>query len=212
MAVECDNRCDCANPRRSQGARAGPTRALGPPVDVTKCQSVVRDSCLCGEQQASQVGRSSYGPLNQLEQTLSFPGSSLNVQMPRHVGLNPTPPDRGSVCKSAHARDDARSLTELCPVAPGARGLVGPILTVIGLAFGVWLSMRDPMLHGWVPYFAVGHSSRCFSYIRKWVERKIRHHLVGASQRHGFGWKRWSRRGCMGCWVSSPSTAWPIDY
>ena len=39
----------------------------------------------------------------------------------------------------------------------------------------------------------VGHSSRCFAYIRDWVEKKIRHHLARASQRHGFGWKRWSK-------------------
>src|ERR1700680_1073027 len=50
----------------------------------------------------------------------------------------------------------------------------------------------NPMLRGWVQYFAVGHSSRCFSYMRDWVEQKIRHHLARASQRHGFGWKRWS--------------------
>jgi RNA-directed DNA polymerase len=51
----------------------------------------------------------------------------------------------------------------------------------------------NPILRGWVQYFAVGHSSRCFSFIRDWVEKKIRHHLARASQRHGFGWKRWSR-------------------
>jgi RNA-directed DNA polymerase len=50
----------------------------------------------------------------------------------------------------------------------------------------------NPSLRGWVQYFAVGHSSRCFSYSRHGVEKKIRHHLVRASQRHGFGWKRWS--------------------
>jgi len=50
----------------------------------------------------------------------------------------------------------------------------------------------NPILRGWVQYFAFGHSSRCFSYIRNWVEKKIRHHLARASQRHGFGWKRWS--------------------
>ena len=27
----------------------------------------------------------------------------------------------------------------------------------------------NPILRGWVNYFAVGHSSRCFSYIRNWV-------------------------------------------
>jgi RNA-directed DNA polymerase len=51
----------------------------------------------------------------------------------------------------------------------------------------------NPILRGWVQYFAVGHSSRCFSYIRSWVEKKIRRHLGRARQRRGFGWKRWSR-------------------
>jgi RNA-directed DNA polymerase len=32
----------------------------------------------------------------------------------------------------------------------------------------------NPILRGWVQYFAIGHSSRCFSYIRDWVEKKIR--------------------------------------
>jgi RNA-directed DNA polymerase len=56
----------------------------------------------------------------------------------------------------------------------------------------------NPILRGWVQYFAFGHSSRCFSYIRDWVEKKIRHHLARASQRHGFGWKRWSREWLYG--------------
>ena len=51
----------------------------------------------------------------------------------------------------------------------------------------------NPILRGWVQYFAIGHSSRCFSYIRDWVEKKIRRHLARACQRRGFGWKRWSR-------------------
>jgi RNA-directed DNA polymerase len=51
----------------------------------------------------------------------------------------------------------------------------------------------NPILRGWVNYFAVGHSSRCFSYIRDWVEKKIRSHLAKACQRQGFGWKRWSK-------------------
>jgi len=52
----------------------------------------------------------------------------------------------------------------------------------------------NPILRGWVNYFAHGHSSRCFSAIRDWVEKKIRRHLGQARQRRGFGWKRWSRR------------------
>ena len=51
----------------------------------------------------------------------------------------------------------------------------------------------NPILRGWVKYFAIGHSSRCFSYIQNWVEMKIRRHLARACQRQGFGWKRWSR-------------------
>ncbi len=51
----------------------------------------------------------------------------------------------------------------------------------------------NPILRGWVKYFAIGHSSRCFSHIRNWVEKKIRRHLGRARQRQGFGWKRWSR-------------------
>ena len=52
----------------------------------------------------------------------------------------------------------------------------------------------NPILRGWVNYFGQGHSSRCFSAIRDWVEKKIRRHLSQARQRRGFGWKRWSRR------------------
>lgn len=52
----------------------------------------------------------------------------------------------------------------------------------------------NPLLRGWVNYFAYGHSSRCFAYIRNWVEQKMRRHLARARGRRGFGWKRWSRR------------------
>jgi RNA-directed DNA polymerase len=53
----------------------------------------------------------------------------------------------------------------------------------------------NPILRGWVNYFSIGHASRCFSYIRLWVEKKIRRLLAKARQRPGFGWKRWSSRG-----------------
>ena len=55
------------------------------------------------------------------------------------------------------------------------------------------IEMINPILRGWVKYFAVGHSSWCFSYVRSWVEKKIRRYLSRARQRRGFGWKRWSR-------------------
>ena len=45
---------------------------------------------------------------------------------------------------------------------------------------------------GWVPYFRIGNSSYCFSYIRRWVEMKIRRHIMRARKRRGFGWSKWS--------------------
>jgi len=32
----------------------------------------------------------------------------------------------------------------------------------------------NPILRGWVKYFAIGHWSRCFWFIQHWVEKKIR--------------------------------------
>lgn len=52
----------------------------------------------------------------------------------------------------------------------------------------------NPILRGWVNYFARWHASQTLSYIRAWVEKKIRRHLARNSKRHGFGWKRWSTR------------------
>jgi len=50
----------------------------------------------------------------------------------------------------------------------------------------------NPKLRGWVHYFRIGHASRCFAFVRVWVERRIRRHLMGARNRRGFGWNRWS--------------------
>jgi len=52
------------------------------------------------------------------------------------------------------------------------------------------IELINPILRGWVHYFAVGASSRCFSYIKLWVEKKVRRHLMRARKRTGFGWKR----------------------
>jgi len=56
------------------------------------------------------------------------------------------------------------------------------------------VALINPILRGWVNYFAVGHSSRCFGFVRDWVEKKVRRHLMRARGRQGFGWDRWSRR------------------
>jgi RNA-directed DNA polymerase len=56
------------------------------------------------------------------------------------------------------------------------------------------IELINPILRGWVNYFAVGHASRCFSFVKDWVEKKTRRHLMRARKRKGFGWQRWSRQ------------------
>ena len=56
------------------------------------------------------------------------------------------------------------------------------------------IDLINPMLRGWVNYFRAGQSSRCFGYVKDWVEKKVRRHLMRARKGRGFGWKRWSRQ------------------
>jgi hypothetical protein len=59
----------------------------------------------------------------------------------------------------------------------------------------------NPIVRGWVNYFAIGHSSRCFGFVRSWIEKKIRRHLMRARKRRGYGWERWTSQwpyGTMG--------------
>jgi len=56
------------------------------------------------------------------------------------------------------------------------------------------VQLINPVLRGWVNYFAVGHASECFSFIRDWVEKKVRRHMGRSRNRQGFGWEKWSRR------------------
>ncbi|KJK07063.1 transposase [Burkholderiaceae bacterium 16] len=58
------------------------------------------------------------------------------------------------------------------------------------------VDLINPVLRGWVNYFAVGHSDKCFSFVKDWVEKKIRRLMGRARNRGGFGWKRWSK-----CWL-----------
>jgi len=44
----------------------------------------------------------------------------------------------------------------------------------IGGAARSLIATINPILRGWVNYFATGYSSRCFSFVRNWVEMKVR--------------------------------------
>jgi RNA-directed DNA polymerase len=55
------------------------------------------------------------------------------------------------------------------------------------------IALMNPLLRGWVRSFAVGDASRCFRYVKDWVEKKARRHLMRARKRRGCGWKRWRR-------------------
>jgi RNA-directed DNA polymerase len=56
------------------------------------------------------------------------------------------------------------------------------------------IALINPILRGWVNYFAVGHSSRVFLFVKDWVERKVRRHLMRSRKCKGYGWKRWNRQ------------------
>jgi RNA-directed DNA polymerase len=56
------------------------------------------------------------------------------------------------------------------------------------------VELINPVLRGWVNYFAIGNSSECFGFIKDWVEKKIRRHMGRSQNRRGYGWKRWSRQ------------------
>ena len=34
------------------------------------------------------------------------------------------------------------------------------------------VQLINPILRGWVNYFAIGHASECFGFIKDWVEKK----------------------------------------
>jgi RNA-directed DNA polymerase len=72
----------------------------------------------------------------------------------------------------------------------------------------------NPILRGWVNYFRVGHSSRCFSMVKQWVDKKIRRHLMRARERKGFGWMRWSSDwfyDALGLFNDYGLVRWPVD-
>jgi RNA-directed DNA polymerase len=55
------------------------------------------------------------------------------------------------------------------------------------------ISLSNPILRGWVRSCAVGDASRCFGFVKDWVDKKVRRQLMRARTLRGCGWKRWRR-------------------
>jgi len=55
------------------------------------------------------------------------------------------------------------------------------------------LDQINPILRGWVSYYRIGNSAKCFGYVKDWVEKKVRRHLMQARGYKGFWWTKWSR-------------------
>lgn len=51
----------------------------------------------------------------------------------------------------------------------------------------------NPIIRGWVNYFRMGNSARCFKNMKRWIDRKVRRLLARAGKKKGFGWKRWNK-------------------
>lgn len=58
----------------------------------------------------------------------------------------------------------------------------------------------NAIVRGWVDYYRIGHNARLFSFIRGWVEKKVRRFVRRSQGRRGFGWKAWSSQVVYGTW------------
>jgi RNA-directed DNA polymerase len=56
------------------------------------------------------------------------------------------------------------------------------------------IDLINPILRGWVNYYRIGNSSKCFGYVQDWIQKKVRRHLMRSSKRKGLGWNRWSNK------------------
>jgi RNA-directed DNA polymerase len=56
------------------------------------------------------------------------------------------------------------------------------------------INLINPIMRGWVNYFRIGNSTKCFNYVKEWLQKKIRKHLTRSRKLKGFGWNRWSNK------------------
>ncbi len=56
------------------------------------------------------------------------------------------------------------------------------------------VNIINPVLRGWLNYFRIGNSGKTFNNMKKWLDKKMRRHLMRNSGRKGYGWKKWSTK------------------
>ena len=71
---------------------------------------------------------------------------------------------------------------------------------------GEVIELINPILRGWVNYFRIGNSSKCFAVIKNWVEKKVLRHLMRASNRKGYGGNDGVGNGSTINWVCTRTT------
>lgn len=62
------------------------------------------------------------------------------------------------------------------------------------------VKLLNPKIRGWVNYFRIGHCSKLFSFIRRWIEQKIRRFQAKKQLRRGYRWKEWNNEVVYGKW------------
>jgi RNA-directed DNA polymerase len=86
----------------------------------------------------------------------------------------------------------------LLPKGKKRTALLGKLKEIFGASrsqpVGGVIGKINPIRRRWAKYLSKAHSSRCFSYIRYWVEkRRFGAIWLGRVSVKVFGWKRWSR-------------------
>jgi len=139
------------------------------------------------------------GVRKRLDEELDKLGVTINQEKTRVVDLREGAPFRflGFEFREANSRANKRGVLYIPTLQARTkllRKLKGIFRRFRSQPIQQVIDRINPILRGWVNYFRIGTASRRFGYIRDWVEKKIRRHLMSARKRKGFGWKRWSRQ------------------
>ena len=97
-----------------------------------------------------------------------------------------------------------REMVLMTPKKKKVQALVARIRNYIrgckSIKVGEMVKGLNDIIRGWINYYRVGHSSRIFSKIRNWIEKKVRRFVRKSQGRKGFGWKEWSKEVVYGKW------------